>query len=373
MSDLRVYFEKQGADRLCGVHCLNSLAQGPFFTQVDLNKLAAELDKEESALLAADPNKPKPPRSMTISSLASRPGSHNVDDTGNFSLGVLEKALGSRFGLEVQNAARKDIIQKINREGLDAHDGFVVNLKEHWFSARAFPNASYPGVREWFFLDSLKPGPIQVTENDLWGTLQGIMQSGGSVFVLTEGKLPETGKKPSSALRSNQFFLSREEIKQLHNNTPQSSSTAERKEITTDWSKMGSGNTLGSGSVESRQKILRIEKQETEKNIILKPEPSESVSVDKVATILVRTSLGTREVRRFALENDTLSDLGKWIECIGKIPSGSGFALIGRGCRVERNAETRRYIVNGKDGIFDNTSLGEAGLTSGQEAYNLQL
>ena len=30
-----VYWEKQGSDRLCGVHCLNSLLQGPFFDEVN--------------------------------------------------------------------------------------------------------------------------------------------------------------------------------------------------------------------------------------------------------------------------------------------------------------------------------------------------
>ena len=29
-----VYWEKQGTDRLCGVHCINSLLQGPFYDEV---------------------------------------------------------------------------------------------------------------------------------------------------------------------------------------------------------------------------------------------------------------------------------------------------------------------------------------------------
>lgn len=29
-----IYWEKQGSDRLCGQHCLNSLMQGPFYTEV---------------------------------------------------------------------------------------------------------------------------------------------------------------------------------------------------------------------------------------------------------------------------------------------------------------------------------------------------
>jgi len=41
-----VYHERQDAG-LCGVHCLNTLLQGPYFTEVDLMTLAVELDKNE--------------------------------------------------------------------------------------------------------------------------------------------------------------------------------------------------------------------------------------------------------------------------------------------------------------------------------------
>lgn len=29
-----IYFEKQGIDRLCGLHCVNSILQGPFYNEV---------------------------------------------------------------------------------------------------------------------------------------------------------------------------------------------------------------------------------------------------------------------------------------------------------------------------------------------------
>ena len=34
-----IYWEKQGSDKLCGVHCINSLLQGPFFNEVFKNFL----------------------------------------------------------------------------------------------------------------------------------------------------------------------------------------------------------------------------------------------------------------------------------------------------------------------------------------------
>ncbi len=52
----RVYFEKQGKDNLCGLHCINALLQGPIFDEVSLSQIAQALDKEEAELLggAAD-------------------------------------------------------------------------------------------------------------------------------------------------------------------------------------------------------------------------------------------------------------------------------------------------------------------------------
>ena len=32
-----IYFEKQGADMMCGVHCINALLQGPYFDEVTMS------------------------------------------------------------------------------------------------------------------------------------------------------------------------------------------------------------------------------------------------------------------------------------------------------------------------------------------------
>jgi ataxin-3 len=50
----KVYFEKQSNDRLCGVHCLNNLLQGPFFNAVDLSEIALGLDEIERNLMKSD-------------------------------------------------------------------------------------------------------------------------------------------------------------------------------------------------------------------------------------------------------------------------------------------------------------------------------
>jgi hypothetical protein len=46
----KVYFEKQSNDRLCGVHCLNALLQGPYFDATMLAEIGLKLDDMERAL-----------------------------------------------------------------------------------------------------------------------------------------------------------------------------------------------------------------------------------------------------------------------------------------------------------------------------------
>ena len=36
----KVYFEKQGEDMLCGLHCINAMLQGPIFDEVSLSQIA---------------------------------------------------------------------------------------------------------------------------------------------------------------------------------------------------------------------------------------------------------------------------------------------------------------------------------------------
>jgi ataxin-3 len=50
----KVYFERQAYDKLCGVHCLNSLMQGPYFNPFSLSEIAQKLDEMEKQLLGED-------------------------------------------------------------------------------------------------------------------------------------------------------------------------------------------------------------------------------------------------------------------------------------------------------------------------------
>jgi ataxin-3 len=39
-SNTLVYFEKQGNDLMCGLHCVNALLQGPVFNEVTMAQIA---------------------------------------------------------------------------------------------------------------------------------------------------------------------------------------------------------------------------------------------------------------------------------------------------------------------------------------------
>jgi len=45
-----IYFEKQTMSKLCGLHAVNSLLQGPFFNEVILSEIGNELDQLEKSL-----------------------------------------------------------------------------------------------------------------------------------------------------------------------------------------------------------------------------------------------------------------------------------------------------------------------------------
>ena len=84
MATSYIYHERQES-ALCGQHCLNNLLQGAFFSPADLADIAAELDAlERQMMLEAGVDTPE-----AIAFLAEESG--NVDNSGNFSIQVLNK------------------------------------------------------------------------------------------------------------------------------------------------------------------------------------------------------------------------------------------------------------------------------------------
>lgn len=72
-----LYHEVQES-KLCAVHCVNTVLQGPFFSEFDLAALAYDLDRKERQMMLAG--------STTGDFLSDE--SHNVSLDGDFSIQV---------------------------------------------------------------------------------------------------------------------------------------------------------------------------------------------------------------------------------------------------------------------------------------------
>lgn len=81
-----LYHEVQES-RLCAVHCVNAVLQGPYFSEVDLASMAQDLDQQEQQVMLES----GAGSSHYLKFMAE--GSSNVAADGNFSIQVLNRAL----------------------------------------------------------------------------------------------------------------------------------------------------------------------------------------------------------------------------------------------------------------------------------------
>ena len=80
---------------MCGLHCINALLQAPIFDEVSMAQIAQQLDLEEKQLLDGD--QLTSGGNMGGGVGADGFSSHNVANSGNYSIQVLAKAL-QQFG-----------------------------------------------------------------------------------------------------------------------------------------------------------------------------------------------------------------------------------------------------------------------------------
>ena len=85
-----VYWEKQDADLMCGLHGLNSLLQGPYFDEVSLANLAIELNEREQMLTGK------------------KSVGENLNESGYFSLQAIISALESYGSYSVESVQSKE-------------------------------------------------------------------------------------------------------------------------------------------------------------------------------------------------------------------------------------------------------------------------
>ena len=341
-----IYFERQGADRRCGVHCVNALLQGPYFSDYEFNKFGAVLDKAESALLSK--------QSAAF---------ENADATGYFSIGVLEMSLNSLGKCELYRVTRQAAATIATET-----EAFVFNHKDHWFAVRKL-------LGQWWNLDSLKTCPRPVGDLEISAFVRSAIEGGtGGVFAV-RGKLPwinQEGKR----LGGHQRYWGVESIKSAlaeeeKSGKPSTTTAASQK---TDFSKLSGGVSLSSkpigdqfnGDDHLKQAIMMSIKERQYKR--LPPEPDSNVAPGDIVGVMLRTPNG-RVTRKFN-KSDKMIDLMNWAHAES---GGLEYSVI-------RMGPPRTRIVEKMDGIFieggtadiSSLSLKEAGF-EGQEALTLQI
>eukprot|EP00922_Rhytidocystis_sp_ex-Travisia-forbesii_P042350 GHVS01063264.1.p1 GENE.GHVS01063264.1~~GHVS01063264.1.p1 ORF type:complete len:405 (-),score=55.03 GHVS01063264.1:921-2135(-) len=195
-SSFAVYWEKQGADKLCAMHCINSLLQGPYFTESSMVDVAQQLDTKERQLLgtAAD-------YANYVSEAAG-----NAADDGNFNITVIEECL-KHMNVHLVPMTSPHVAHV--RRDPTVVEAFICNLSEHWFTIRKVNNT-------WYNLDSLKAHPLVMSDFGLSASLSSITSDGYSIHIVTSSSpLPLPNRHAQRDLRRNQMYLTTSNIKEL--------------------------------------------------------------------------------------------------------------------------------------------------------------
>ncbi|XP_072954886.1 putative ataxin-3 homolog [Typha angustifolia] len=189
-----LYHEVQEA-KLCAVHCVNTVLQGPFFSEFDLAALASDLDhKERQVMLEAG----------AVSGDFLSEDSHNVSMGGDFSIQVLQKALEV---WDLQVIPLDSPVAEASKYDPELENAFICHLHDHWFCIRKVNG-------EWYNFNSLYPAPEHLSKFYLSAYLDSLKGCGWSIFTV-RGNFPK--ECPMSSEASNGFgqWLTPEDAKRI--------------------------------------------------------------------------------------------------------------------------------------------------------------
>ncbi|KAL8279488.1 hypothetical protein RQP46_008050 [Phenoliferia psychrophenolica] len=164
MADLvpQIYHEKQDpGSMLCAQHALNNLLQSSLFTPQDLADIARRLDQLEQDQLDNDDGAGE---------------SHNYDDSGFFSIMVMEEAL-KVLGLRLVRWKSKEMVDFHDKP--ESMEGFVLNHQLHWYTIRRFGTET-----RWYNLDSCIPSATWISPMYLGLTLREAELQGYSILAV---------------------------------------------------------------------------------------------------------------------------------------------------------------------------------------------
>lgn len=158
-----IYHEKQ-IGKLCALHAMNNLMQGPLFDQSQLHMVANELDRKERQLM----------------------GGSNLDNgnacmDGFFNVQVIRVML-ERMGysmVQITGEEGKSALKDAAKE-----TAYICNRREHWFALRRLG-------AEWFDLNSCLCTPRHFNNADVQHHINEAKREGYDVFVV-RGDFPRT-------------------------------------------------------------------------------------------------------------------------------------------------------------------------------------
>ncbi|KAL6954328.1 hypothetical protein U1Q18_013473 [Sarracenia purpurea var. burkii] len=162
-----LYHEVQES-KLCAVHCVNTVLQGPFFSEFDLAALASDLDRKERQMMLEGGQ-----------GFVSEE-SHNVSLDGDFSIQVLEKALEV---WDLQVIPLNSPVAEPAQIDPELENAFICHLQDHWFCIRKVNG-------EWYNFDSLYAAPEHLSKFYLSAYLDTLKGFGWSIF-LVRGNFPK--------------------------------------------------------------------------------------------------------------------------------------------------------------------------------------
>lgn len=150
---------------LCAQHCLNSLLQGDYYSAIDLANIAHELDGIERGFVTE----------------CSASESSNYDDTGFFSIQVIQKALKT-WNLELTSFKSSNQLATRARDYPAEQNAYICNYKQHWYTIRKIG-------KYWFNLNSMFKKPELISDTYLSVLLKQLEHEGYSIFIV-DGELP---------------------------------------------------------------------------------------------------------------------------------------------------------------------------------------
>ncbi|GAW83644.1 ataxin-3 [Plasmodium gonderi] len=327
MSKKYVYWEKQGNDRMCGLHCINTILQGPHYSEDILATIGREIDEKEREFLKVGLNEGNNRNELI------RNNSSNVLDDGFINISVLIECL-KRKNILLKNTFEDDLKKIISSDHQDI--GYICNLEQHWFSIRKIHNT-------WYVLDSLKSGPLYIKDINLKYYFNDIIkkyhvfsvQNMNPYISLPKADINFETKNP------NQFYISTNEISEIYgvsngfimedkfhsnnraNQNSLFSSNFNDKSNKFKWPEVGgrklNDTDLGRGALptssydadDELQIALRLSVQEYIKNLA-PPAEEEPSSEDNFINFLVKFS--NKKIHKKFSVTKTMTDVFYWLE-----------------------------------------------------------